>query len=295
MNNTRKFGFHLLSALMIISMAAFVTSCSDDVSQVTPTAQASVSSEASTDSYFEDVESIASSVSIASDADLGGRMASLDDRFCANAKVTLMRKNDANSDTVKVEFIGDGCTVNGITRKGTITIIFAPGQRKALLGEIKTILNLTINGVKIEGTRTVVLKTFSYENGIGEIKHEITLEGGKISWPDGTYAERESHHFRKAVFSVTPGNNTVTLLAEGGNASGKNRNGKDYEMTITKDIVFKASCTADKKFLPVEGEKVILVNGKTISVNYGDGTCDNIITITINGESKEVTVDRDNG
>jgi hypothetical protein len=30
-----------------------------------------------------------------------------------------------------------------------------------------------------------------------------------------------------------------------------------------------------------------------ITVNYGSGSCDNTITVTINGESTEVTVVRD--
>jgi hypothetical protein len=64
-------------------------------------------------------------------------------------------------------------------------------------------------------------------------------------------------------------------------------------MEITEDIVFKAECLSDKKFLPVSGEKILSVNGRVITVNYGSGSCDNTITVTINGESTEVTVVRD--
>jgi len=38
----------------------------------------------------------------------------------------------------------------------------------------------------------------------------------------------------------------------------------------------------------VEGTKVLTVEDKVITIDYGSGTCDRLITITVNGQSKEI-------
>jgi hypothetical protein len=42
--------------------------------------------------------------------------------------------------------------------------------------------------------------------------------------------------------------------------------------------------------MAVEGTKVLTVDGKVISIDYGTGTCDKMVTVTINGQSKEIEV-----
>jgi hypothetical protein len=38
--------------------------------------------------------------------------------------------------------------------------------------------------------------------------------------------------------------------------------------------------------------KEFTANGKTITIDYGDGECDRIVVITVNGQSRDVRVDR---
>lgn len=282
----------LVAVAMIFSMGAFLASCGEE-EIVSFSEQQNVSSEASTDSYFEDAESLASSVSVASDGELGGRMSGLDNRFCDNAKIKIKNKVDTNPDTVLVEFVGAGCTdPRGNVRKGSFMIIFQPGQRRALQSEVTTILNLEVNGVKISGTRTVKLVSFDFAEGVGQFRHEITLTDGRIEWPDGAVAEREAHHFRQSLIKANPAESIVTI-EEGGSASGINRRGKSYEMVISKDLIFKGECILQKKYLPSSGTKIITLEGGTLTIDYGTGDCDNTIEITKNGETKVVTVSRD--
>jgi len=58
-------------------------------------------------------------------------------------------------------------------------------------------------------------------------------------------------------------------------------------------IIYKRDCGRLLKFLPVSGIKQIIVNGgeHEILYDYGDGECDNIITITKDGISEEVDID----
>jgi hypothetical protein len=62
-------------------------------------------------------------------------------------------------------------------------------------------------------------------------------------------------------------------------------------MEITSDLVFRRACIlSDEIFMAVQGTKVFTVDGKTITVDYGDGSCDRSIRLTVNGVTRDVTV-----
>jgi len=293
--NITKSTFRLLSGLLVISTAAFFTGCKEDEPQLAANDSQDVSSEAVSDSYFEDAEDLSATVALTDDADFGVRAEGLkgrDDRF-ACATITIKKQINDNPDTIIVDF-GSGCTDSkGNVRKGKIIVIY-DGSRLALESQIITKFDgFYVNGIKFEGTRTVTVWAIDSPNNTF-ITHLIELEGGKITWPDGTFAERDAQHLRKWVHNGTLTNRSddqVILLAEG-TAYGSNRNGREYVMAITEDIVFKASCFAQSKFLPVSGEKVLTVGDRVITVNYGEGDCDNSITVTIGNVSRTVTVNR---
>lgn len=282
---------------MLFATAAYLTSCGNDDETLASADKQSVSSESSSDSYFEDAEDISASVTFASNSDLGGRTSGLIDERLAGATITLSEGATENAGIITVDF-GEGVTVGGVERKGKIIITYEGQGGRLAVGNSHSITfeNFFVNGVKIEGTRTVEVsaKTETY------ITHEITLTGGKITWDAGTANEtsatRTSHHFRKWTHNgdLIRSNDEVALL-EGGTASGTNRDEVEYSMQITKDIVFKASCAIAKKFMPSSGEKILVIGGnsaRAITINYGTGDCDNSITVTINGKTTTVTVSR---
>jgi hypothetical protein len=55
-----------------------------------------------------------------------------------------------------------------------------------------------------------------------------------------------------------------------------------------QEILFSYECEG-KHDVPVSGVIDIITSGSTAEVNYGNGTCDKIYTITTNGESTEYT------
>jgi hypothetical protein len=288
--NTLKKSLRLLSAMLVFSVAVLVTSCSEE-DTLNSADQQTVSSEASTDSYFEEAEDISSSVAFASNADIGGRSASLDDDRLACATLSLSDGATISAGTITVDF-GEGCTRGNITRKGKILITYEGERRTVNSVHTITFDNFYVNGVKIEGTRTVRVSEITNTY----ITHEITLAGGIITWPDGSSATREAHHYRKWTHGgdLIRLNDTISILADG-TAAGSNRGDVDYSMQITEEIVFKAECLVQKRFLPASGEKVLLIggnSGREITVNYGTGECDNSISVTINGQTKVVTVSR---
>ncbi|HET9054460.1 MAG TPA: hypothetical protein VFM90_09815, partial [Cyclobacteriaceae bacterium] len=72
-------------------------------------------------------------------------------------------------------------------------------------------------------------------------------------------------------------------------AEGINRNGVHYKMYIEKELVYKRGCpmavSGIKKFVEVN-------SGKEILIDYGSGTCDAMITITVDGSIHNVRASR---
>ncbi len=292
-------------ASLLMAFVLILGSCnkSDEVTVSENTLN--VNSESSEDSYHNDAEDVANSVSVQSDASLTGRSERMDDnRLCADTKITLKKKSDLDTDTLTIDFGTTGCTdAKGNIRKGKIIIIFAPGKRLyPQSSNTVTFDNFSVNGVKVEGVRTVKNVSSSLD---GDVTFEITLTGGKLTFADGTTATRQTHIFRQWSRGGTPldlSDDQQKLLSTyngtQSTASGTNRKGYTYEMKITKDIIYKNSCLKDSKiFIPVSGTKVLKVtkSSKTveITVDYGDGTCDKTVTITTDGKSESVTVTRD--
>jgi hypothetical protein len=263
-----------------------------------------VENEAAVDGYFEDADDMSVMVVSADNGTLTGSREEagrgigknkLDVRFaCNTTTVTLDFAADntqANPHgTITIDFGTDGCTdPKGNVRKGKIMVEFK--GRRFLPGStiVTTTEGYSINGVALEGIRTVTNVTGSSEEAP---KFNIKLENGKATWPDATFATREVDRTREWIRATNP---TTDQWRVTGTASGKNRNEGLYEMEITKTLVYKRECTlgSNKVFMAVEGTKELTVNGKQITIDYGAGDCDKTVTITVDGQSKEVEVKGD--
>jgi hypothetical protein len=284
----------------IVSLMLF-SSCEEKVDFAAGDTE-SVENEASTDSYFEDTDDMAALVVAADNGTSTGSRQSadrnvskdkLDGRFaCSTTVVTLTFASDntfqSPHGTITIDF-GTGCTdARGNTRKGKVIVEFK-GRRFMSGSTITTTLDgYEVNGIKLEGTRVVTTLASSTENAPS---FSTVLTGGKASWPDGTTATREVERVRTWVRQTNPMNDSWTIT---GTANGVNRNEKLYELDITKPLVYKRECALNGRiFMAVEGTKELTVDGKKITIDYGSGECDRLVTITINGESREVEVKGD--
>jgi hypothetical protein len=275
----------------------FLSSCEDNEFTLNSNDSDNVEEEAVTESYFEDVDDMSTMAIAADESTFSGSRISAsgrqgvkpnDTRFeCATVTFEFA---DDNSMLVPHGFItinfGSGCTdPRGNVRKGIIKvefkgIRFLPGSQI-----ITTLQDYVINDVALEGTRTVTNTSASLESNP---KFTITVTGGKATWSNGDVATREINRTREWVRAANPLNDQWLVT---GTAAGTNRNGKSYQMEITKALVYKRECGASNKiFMAVEGTKVLTVDGKVISIDYGTGACDKMVTVTINGQSKEIEV-----
>lgn len=287
-----------LSTVVVVFLV-FLASCSEKEGfDLSLGDSKNIQNEAAFEAYQEDADDMGQ-LAVASDnasstGARGGTKPS-DSRFtCAEVTVTFADDNvPAGVGTVAnphgyitINFGTTGCTDGkGNVRKGIIKVEFK-GRRFMPQSFIKiTFENYTINGVKIEGTRTVTNTSTSSESNP---KFNIVVVGGKATWPDGTFATREANLTREWLRAANPSQDQWTLT---GSASGSNRDGKTYQMQITKALVYKRECAmSNKVFMAVEGTKVLTTENRQVTIDYGTGTCDKLITITINGVSVEVEV-----
>jgi len=273
----------LILTLSIPLMTLWIAGCQNE--EVGPAAAdvQEAESDVAIESSYSEVEELSFS-GIFATSQLGGRIEQDPRLACATVG---MVENPTGVFTVTIDF-GTGCEgPDGRIRKGIIKVTH-DGQIWAFGSQITVELTgFSINDVLIEGTRVVTNKTTGTSPGI---VHEITMTGGKVTWLDGTFATRNVTRVRTWIRdSVSPLNDEVWI---GGSANGTNRNGVSYSMQITNNLVFKASCIAGKIFIPVSGTKEIITDKVTVLVDFGDGTCDRLATVTVNGRSKEVTINQ---
>lgn len=254
--------------------------------------------ESTTDTFFQDADDLSNLVlSTTSQASgSGGRISATrpdDNRFCENVTITVTLDPESTLSypigNIVIDF-GAGCEdALGNVRKGKIKIYFE-GRRFLPESSITvTFDGYSINGVSLTGTRVLTNVSGSTEENP---KFQIELTGGSATWPDGTTATREHCFIRewdRGVLNVLTDDQLLVSQCPNAEvaASGKNRRGINYEMVIEAQLVYKRGCP-----IAVSGVKIFtnVATGQQMTIDYGDGTCDKIVTITIDGQSKTVEV-----
>lgn len=205
-------------------------------------------------------------------------------RFLSDC-VTITKVISAQNIEVTLDY-GEGCT----TKKedllsGKIEMIITTDILEKSVTVDYSFVNFHFNGKKIEGTvNKVRIKSNNDENPLAVITRDI-----KIIWEDDSYALVKGERTREwiegsdnliwsdNVFSIT-GKLTITK-----------RNGDLRTSTIIEPLIKNMAC----KFL-VSGLIEIEKNDKLRSIDYGNGECDDLVTLTSNGKVYEIHIRRQN-
>lgn len=285
---------------VIAFLAGFLPSC-DVQEQPLQEESAYVAEDVISDFVFEDADDLAGLALLADAAPGGGRVSNgprnitiNDPRCnCSNLTVTIeLAPSSTPSNpqgTIVIDF-GAGCTDPiGNIRKGKIIINFS--GRRFLPGStvITTFDGYSINDIIIQGTRTLTNISESTESAP---VFRVELENGQATWPDGTVATREHCFIRQWIRAVSPVIDQLVInqcTDADVAASGTNRRGRSYTMRIVEELVYKRGCP-----IAISGVKEFtdVVSGKVITVDYGDGSCDRTITITVDGQSRSFEIRR---
>ncbi len=267
--------------LLAVLLAAVGCNNADTPSEFSAEDTDDALSEAFDDSANDDAEDLAVSA-LSSDGSIGGKIYTTDDRFeCAE----VTRTGDKVAGTVRIDF-GDGCTdKRGRVRRGAILITYTGLWSEAGSSWTVALENYFVNDVQIRGTRQVKNITTDTLRR----RFQVDLEDGEATWPDGRIARRRGNRIRE---HVRDGNSNLLIrLIVYGTAEGNHRNGRGYQIEILEPLVYERSCAAEGVFIPVKGKKLIKHGNRQLTVDYGDGTCDNVVTlINANGRTKEIRI-----
>lgn len=248
------------------------------------------------DNEVEDVASLQDDVMAQFETKLNGRSAvgEPDSTFpyadCAT--VTITPKGTNPTGRIKVDF-GNGCLgADGRYRKGIIYWTFTDRIRKAGAVIVTTFENYGVkkdaasNYVMVDNSSTKVTTNesdadVSLTNTTVRFKREVNM---KMIFSDNTaFIFSGTKHVQWELNTLGYRWDNVYTLKSGSGLQGIDRLGRNYTLTVDQDVVRKASCALAHVYKPVSGKITIQHNAKTKVIDFGDGNCDNQITITING------------
>lgn len=172
---------------------------------------------------------------------------------------------------------------NGIQRRGKINISLSDWWRNEGSERIITFEDFYFNNNKLEGVKTF-LNTGLNEDG--NLTFTKTVTDAKL-----TYGDTASMSWNCKKYSeLVEGTQTILFAddvwAVTGGGSGVNLDGKDYIFSITSALIYKNKC-----FHPVSGVvEINVLNEEPKIIDYGNGECDNIATVTTGGVTEEISL-----
>ncbi|MCW5910999.1 MAG: hypothetical protein KIT62_07990 [Cyclobacteriaceae bacterium] len=266
LHTNRKNLFYALMAAFMFMLAA----CNqDEAPDFSPEDTEDASLDAIEDAYYDDADDLVSEAFAGMEGSSNGKKATDERLTCA----TITYEGNGLSGTLRIDF-GDGCTdPRGNVRRGAIVVTHAGAWNLAASLWSISFEGYTINDVEIEGTRVVTMVSYTAELSV----FDVVLVGGRVTWPDGRTATREVNRRREHERN---GNNLLDRLIIYGSAQGTFRNGRGYSIEILEPLVYTRTCAAQGVFIPVSGVKLVKHGLRELTIDYGDGTCDNIVTLT---------------
>jgi len=184
--------------------------------------------------------------------------------------------------SVTLDF-GEGCELpNGNILSGKIIMNYAIDTDVASFTVTYSFENFFFNDISIEGENTLV-KTRSNDNGNPQSIVTIDM---KVTWPDGEFATRRGTKTREWIegFDTRTWGDNVFLIT--GNWSATFRDGTTVSANITTPLRREMAC----RFI-VSGVIELQKNDRIGTLDFGDGTCDNVAIFTNEaGETTEITL-----
>ena len=200
------------------------------------------------------------------------------------ATVTLNNSDPDTYPKIMTLDFGSGCTgFDGLTRKGKIIATLSGRIRTAGTSISISFDNYSVNDFKLEGQ-------FSITNNSGNSGLSFTTQttNGKLTYPGGTlYYTHSGNH----TLTQTAGAGTVTFLDDSFSLTGSGTTtsslGNSLTVNITTPLVKKATCANI-----VSGVEQFTYNNINGTLDFGDGSCDNLALLTIGSYHQTVTLPR---
>ncbi|HTE31629.1 MAG TPA: hypothetical protein VK666_14705 [Chryseolinea sp.] len=277
-----KFLKSIYAALLV---ALFATACDRDERMSEGTDQEEEQA-LETSSVGEDASDDALEIATQAEAQLtadGGRV---------NALCGTVTKDTENK-IITIDF-GDGCVgPYGKERKGKIIIAYSSTIGDNIANRIITFENYFVNNKGVTGT--IELRDISI-NEAGNLQSVKRLVDLTVSFPNGERVVFNGSRTRELISGYADEDLFNNVYRITGSVTGQSTTGRSFTQEITEPIIADWTCAAQGNFARISGKvELTKLNGYTArkrTVDYGNGECDNTITITTFRRTYVVTVNQ---
>lgn len=264
------------SILILMGAIVFASSCDSDSD---PTPQEPnltiVSEDIQVNRAYEDVDYL--TLAVLEENGLNAR--TTNSSICDGAIIDI----DEEAGRITLDF-GEGCTSNGITRKGKIILNYTGNLLFTGATIVATFEDYEVFGLGIAGIRTITTQNLDIINRVALL--EVQVRNGQVTWPDGSFVTYTSDQIREVLLREDENEILIT-----GSASGKSREGLDYTATVSNPLLISSACVDSGILTPSSGVVNFTYEGIQVSVDYGEGLCDQVITVSYPGGAREITLD----
>jgi len=263
--NLKMLAFFFVSVLLVVSCnESEVVDLSEPISEDETIALLEV------DDVSDEVNNIIDDV-IAEEEDLVARTdgeSKIEDLLPCLTKTIVLT---TTTKTITLDF-GDGCELpSGNVLSGKIIISYEIDTSIESFTITHTFENFYFNEISVEGGNTIVRVR---ENENGNPQSTITF-GTTLTWPDGEYATREGTKVREWIegYDTRTFGDNVFLIT--GNWTATFKDGTIYSSTIIEPLRREMAC-----IFIVSGIIELQKEDRTGTLDFGDGSCDNIAIFT---------------
>jgi hypothetical protein len=210
------------------------------------------------------------------------------------ATISIDTANSSNTDTLTIDFGSSPCQCrDGRFRQGKIIVVYSGKYHTP-----NAVIDIYHSGYAV-GKTTNDMKTFS-NSSTKHIVNNGYNSAGFMSWnvtssisftkanSGGTVTFSESK-LRTQIAGLATGYSTTNKYSVSGTSNGIAANGTSFTANTVSgnDLIRDMSCA--KHF--TQGALEITPSGKSmITIDFGNGTCDNTATVTRNGKTKTITL-----
>ena len=187
--------------------------------------------------------------------------------------------------TITLDY-GDGCEgPYGRVRTGKIIIHISDKMTNE--GAVRTVgfEDFFVDEVQITGTKSMTNEGL---NGDGQVVFTHEVNGITLIFPNGETATRHALRTVTWLEGYETGNRFDNVVAITGTANGETRTGVSYSSVIIEPLIKRGNC----RWIS-EGVMEITRDDQTVSLDYGDGACNGVATVTFaDGSTREINLYR---
>lgn len=189
--------------------------------------------------------------------------------------------------TRTIDFGSAGCTLpNGNVLKGKIIISFSNDFTSKSRTLSYRFVDFYHNGKLLQGNKSITYESKSTELLATEHPVMTFTVDMKITFDDGKVYSRTGTTVKETIEgNETPLNWEDNVFLVTGNSATSLANGDTVTTVITTPLRYITSC---KLPFPVSGIVSITKNTSVGTLDFGDGKCDNLATLTIDGVTKDI-------